>query len=60
MCSILNIFPQMSQSLSNSNAADNGLSASKIEEGDETKENETMEVALNGMEQEPSIAFSKK
>ena len=66
MCSILvkHYFRQMSYTISNSHAADNGPSASKIQEGDETEWNETMdktmELELDGMEQGLNNGSSKE
>ena len=54
----------MSHTISNSHAADNGPSASKIQEGDETEWNETMdktmELELDGMEQGLNNGSSKE
>ena len=66
MCSIpvKHYFRQMSHTISNSHAADNGPSASKIQEGDETEWNETMDktmkLELDGMEQRLNNASSKE
>ena len=63
MCSI-KYFSQMSQTTSHSYAGDSGPSASKIQEGDETEQNKTMDEAVelppNGMEQGPNNVSSTK
>ena len=58
------LFPQMSQTLTSSNAADNGLSASKTQECDEIKRSETMDESVelppDRMEQGPNNVSNMK